>query len=49
MQQEIITSLDFGTQKLSATVAIREKDELKNFRSSIMQISRYRERFVIRY
>ncbi len=29
MQQEIITSLDFGTQKLSATVAIREKDELK--------------------
>jgi cell division protein FtsA len=29
MQQEIITSIDFGSKKLSATVAVGDKDELE--------------------
>ena len=29
MQQEIITSIDFGSKKLSATIAVEEKEELE--------------------
>jgi len=29
MQQEIITSVDFGSRKLSATIAVKEKEELE--------------------
>lgn len=29
MQQEIITSIDFGSKKLSATIAVEDKDELE--------------------
>ena len=29
MQQEIITSIDFGSKKLSATIAVKEKEELE--------------------
>lgn len=29
MQQEIITAIDFGSKKLSATIAVKDKDELE--------------------
>ena len=29
MQQDIITSVDFGSRKLSATIAVKEKEELE--------------------